>query len=337
MIEHTTSSRRPRPAVARAGVLQRRCACGGITGPGGECAACRARRLQSEAGTRSFVQTRFEHDFSRVRVYTDGRAAASVNAVEPVAHTELAEREADAAAHAVAVGARAVVALHAPPGAVQRQPATASATTPGMVSLCNRDFAGRLGTAVPARHCFVWFHPPGTTQTPATIDPRQTSTYDNSTSGTPDAEPNKPGTVCPATYQVDPDCVLRRYRELCPPARYNLATFNCCSCAYEALTACGATPSTADLPAENQGTGLPDSFGRGWKKRLLEGIDESIGATEELGRDFLQFTDESEFIRWAGDTITRGGAAQAHCVDTCEQQPWYARGFCLQGCTGVGR
>lgn len=142
----------------------------------------------------------------------------------------------------------------------------------GTVSLCDRDFAGKLGKYVPARHCFVWFHPPGTNTTPASIDPEQTSTYDNKVSGTPDSEPNKSGRICRATYSVDPACVRQKYVELCSPSSYDLAKFNCCTCALQALTACGASPMASDFPPENHGTGLPDSFGKGWKKRLLNKI-----------------------------------------------------------------
>lgn len=82
----------------------RRCACGGVVGSGGECAACRAKRLQSrqqgsqavpsvvgevlrqpgkplESGARRELQTRFGHDLGYVRVHTDARAAASATAI----------------------------------------------------------------------------------------------------------------------------------------------------------------------------------------------------------------------------------------------------------------
>ena len=94
--------------------VQRKCACGGLAGPDGECAACRARRvalrraaagpaaaaappivhdvLRSpgrplDAATRAFMEPRFGHDFSRVRVHTDARAAESARAVDALAYT----------------------------------------------------------------------------------------------------------------------------------------------------------------------------------------------------------------------------------------------------------
>jgi len=107
-------------APSRAGILQRKCACGQHTG-GGECEECRKKDgsaagygslqrkpsstrsaptvppivhevLRSpgqplDAATRSFFEPRFGYDFSRVRVHTDGRAAESARAVHSVAYT----------------------------------------------------------------------------------------------------------------------------------------------------------------------------------------------------------------------------------------------------------
>ena len=97
-----------RPPVA----VRRRCACGGTPGPDGECAACRQKRLQRtatssgappapsivhdvlrsrgrplDASTQTFMEARFGHDFSRVRVHTDDRASESARAVDALAYT----------------------------------------------------------------------------------------------------------------------------------------------------------------------------------------------------------------------------------------------------------
>ncbi len=98
------------------GLLQRKCACGQHTVAGGECEECRKKRegmLQRAAinaaptngvpsivhdvlsspgqpldtGTRAFMEPRFGFDFSRVRVHTDARAAASAHAVNALAYT----------------------------------------------------------------------------------------------------------------------------------------------------------------------------------------------------------------------------------------------------------
>lgn len=95
------------------GVLQRKCACGNHTGAGGDCTKCRKKRLQRKAtnytepstippivhevlrspgqpldvATRAFMEPRFGHDFSQVRVHTDVRAAESARAVNALAYT----------------------------------------------------------------------------------------------------------------------------------------------------------------------------------------------------------------------------------------------------------
>lgn len=99
----------------RGGTLQRQCVCGHHTG-GGECAECRQKRegmmqrasmssapvngispiihdaLSSsgqplDGGTRAFMESRFGHDFSQVRVHTDTQASESAKAVNALAYT----------------------------------------------------------------------------------------------------------------------------------------------------------------------------------------------------------------------------------------------------------
>src|SRR5215217_527643 len=105
----------PKPSFTpiRTNLLQRKCACGGTPGPDGECAECRKKRLQRRAtnpaepatvppivhdvlnspgqpldpDTRAFMEPRFGHDFSQVRVHTDVRAVESAQAVNALAYT----------------------------------------------------------------------------------------------------------------------------------------------------------------------------------------------------------------------------------------------------------
>ena len=108
----------PTPLATKAapsGMLQRKCACGTHTVAGGECDSCQKKHegtlqrtaaggsvrvvppvvgevLSSagrplDAGARSFMESRFGHDFSRVRVHTDSRAAESARAVGAFAYT----------------------------------------------------------------------------------------------------------------------------------------------------------------------------------------------------------------------------------------------------------
>jgi hypothetical protein len=106
------------PAIAHAPVnlLQRQCACGGEHGVSGECEDCRKKRLgvvqrlavnsnptssvpsivhevlrtpgqPLDMETRAFMEPRFGHDFSHVRVHTHGPAAESARAVNALAYT----------------------------------------------------------------------------------------------------------------------------------------------------------------------------------------------------------------------------------------------------------
>ncbi len=103
----------PQSVKAAGGLLQRKCACGQHTVAGGECEGCEKKRLQRraagrseqdeappvvhevlaapgeplDAGARAFMEPRFGHDLSRVRVHTDAKAAESARAVNAVAFT----------------------------------------------------------------------------------------------------------------------------------------------------------------------------------------------------------------------------------------------------------
>jgi hypothetical protein len=112
--------RMPEPAAAIATAaaprISRKCACGGDAGASGECAECQEKRegtlqrraangarseavppivhevlrspgTQLDQATRSFFEPRVGHDFSRVRVHADARAAASARAVDATAYT----------------------------------------------------------------------------------------------------------------------------------------------------------------------------------------------------------------------------------------------------------
>jgi hypothetical protein len=117
MQAHSVKSRataQPSSSAARAGLLQRKCACGGSAGFSGQCEECGKNRLgvqRRAAGpatgiappivhdvlrspgqpldpaTRAFMEPRFGYDFSRVRVHADARAARSADAVDALAYT----------------------------------------------------------------------------------------------------------------------------------------------------------------------------------------------------------------------------------------------------------
>ncbi|HKP03810.1 MAG TPA: DUF4157 domain-containing protein [Chthoniobacterales bacterium] len=103
-------------------LLQRKCACGGTTGPSGECESCRKKKRQRrsenldlssighprssvseippivdevlrspgqplDSNTRAFMEPRFGHDFSQVRIHTDTRADESAQSINALAYT----------------------------------------------------------------------------------------------------------------------------------------------------------------------------------------------------------------------------------------------------------
>ena len=112
----TIIRQQPSFTQVRTGTLQRKCACGGNPGVDGECAECRAKRLNVQrqaatpaassqmvppivhevlgspghsldAGTRAFMEPRFGHNFSNVKVHTDAKAAESAQSVNALAYT----------------------------------------------------------------------------------------------------------------------------------------------------------------------------------------------------------------------------------------------------------
>jgi hypothetical protein len=115
-IEKPVLGRKPTAAanVFPAAMLQRKCACGGTaTSANAECQQCKKKKLQRraadfsgmetappivdevlespghplDAAIRSFMEPRFGHDFGKVRVHTDQKAAESARAVNALAYT----------------------------------------------------------------------------------------------------------------------------------------------------------------------------------------------------------------------------------------------------------
>jgi len=118
MKRRSSINRKAGPAVTpvAVAVLQRKCACGNQAMSGGECAECQKKHQELQrktdssettssaippivdevlnapgqpldANTRAFMEPRFGHDFSGVRVHTDPRAAESAEAVNAHAYT----------------------------------------------------------------------------------------------------------------------------------------------------------------------------------------------------------------------------------------------------------
>jgi len=113
-----SASARPPLSGMNSRLLQRKCAYGGTPGPSGECENCRKKRLQRktqssergsrdnsvvlpivhevlrssgqplDAATRAFMEPRFGHEFSQVRVHTGAKADESARAVNALAQRE---------------------------------------------------------------------------------------------------------------------------------------------------------------------------------------------------------------------------------------------------------
>src|SRR6266404_2418206 len=112
-------SRAVRPSITpvRTALLQRACACGQLPGSGGKCEDCdkkdKGKALQRasnggaqpatippivnqtlsspghplDSSTRTFMESRFGHDFGSVRVHNDSQAAESARAMNARAYT----------------------------------------------------------------------------------------------------------------------------------------------------------------------------------------------------------------------------------------------------------
>jgi rhodanese-related sulfurtransferase len=147
--------------------------------------------------------------------------------------------------------------------------------------------------ATEAKHCFVWVHPQNTPKTtPQTRSDMEewTFTYDTATSGRYDEGALGSDVVCTGTFDIaNPDCVEAGYNG-CDPDEYDLGLFNCCSCAHSTLEeACGVSTSPSHFPPQNQGIGLPEEYGSGVKRDVIEsaaklweeGAD-AVGALRDL-------------------------------------------------------
>lgn len=114
-LSHSKAVPKPSFTPVGSGLLQRKCACGKSSGLSGECSECQSKGLTlqrrsanqaepdevppivhevlRESGqaldleTRAFMESHFGHDFSRVRVHTDPKAAQSAQAVNAQAYT----------------------------------------------------------------------------------------------------------------------------------------------------------------------------------------------------------------------------------------------------------
>jgi len=154
----------PTPANAvNAGLLQRQCTCGQHTVAGAKCEACsdqaQAMRGRFDAApqpsiappivhdvlrspgrpldgdTRDFMEPRFAHDFSRVRVHTDASAAASARAVNASAYTVGRDIVFAENHYAPATAAGTRLLAHELAHTIQQNGAGAAASTPAPLNI----------------------------------------------------------------------------------------------------------------------------------------------------------------------------------------------------------
>ena len=118
LLTQTQTQTKPSPSFTpvKTGVLQRKCACGNSSGLTGKCSESQKKKLSLQRmavhnqaeysevppivhevlrspgqpldpGTRTFMESRFGHNFSQVRVHTGGKAAKSAQSVNALAYT----------------------------------------------------------------------------------------------------------------------------------------------------------------------------------------------------------------------------------------------------------
>ena len=93
---HSRSTDSDVPVTSQRGRLQRKCACGRMAGPKGECDECRKNRPQREAQNsevghptaHGFMESRSGHDFGKVRVHSDLGAAEPTREINAPTYSE---------------------------------------------------------------------------------------------------------------------------------------------------------------------------------------------------------------------------------------------------------
>jgi hypothetical protein len=176
----TQIASKPRIAPVAGGMLQRACACGRHTPAGGECEECKQKRggaLQRAAvdsspmsdvppivhealrspgqpldvSTRAFMEPRFGHDFSGVRVHTDARAAESARAVDALAYTMGRDIVFGAGQYVPGASAGRRLMAHELAHVVQQHPHTAGETSGQSLTIGRPYSPGTTGVAQIAR------------------------------------------------------------------------------------------------------------------------------------------------------------------------------------------
>lgn len=341
-------------------VLRHKCACGGSHQEHEECGECHQKRLLQrtstgtadqggvpaivhnvlrtpgrplDAGTRAFMEPRFGHDFSQVRVHTDAGAAESASAVNARAYTVgrhivfganeyargtvesqqlIAHELAHVVQHGPSFGGKAVRVSSSSENAEREATLAASAAVLGNAP----SRLGVVGGLVLQRQ----------EERPASVP----SGARRGVGATPTRAPAAPGggsALCSAHpseafYRTNPSFCMdtpssgsmhsgfRCYREIpsgsgCPPGKH--------VCFDPATGACDSGQSHIDSTAPSITRNPSGMCDLSW---------------------FGACSIEHFILDVIPALLAEGAAAQAHCIDVCQQQPLLLQGFCMEGCTG---
>jgi len=356
----------PTLSPARAGILQRKCACGQHTG-GGECEECKKKNEGSAAGygllqrkassaqaspavpsivhevlrspgqpldaaTREFFGPRFGYDFSRVRIHTDARAAESARAIDAVAYTF--GREIVFAADHYVPASRSGQALLAHELTHVVQQRGSHALSPSEISHPYH------GTEVEARAAEVslGLRAPLASLSTATIH-RQPADQNRppakgSAAGQQPQKPSAGATLC---TQFSSESMLQKNPKFCMDTSTSGSLHAGFRCYREIPTGSGCPPGQHICFDLN--TGKCDS-GQSHIDDTAPTLSRDKGGMCDVSYlglcsiDHL-FTDViPDLLKESGQTMGQG---MADCHSTCEALPWYLKGACAAGCNPMSR
>lgn len=318
----------------------RRCPCGGIVGPEGECAACRAKRLglqrravrpgrgiappivhdvlsssgrSLDSRVRTLMESRFGHDFTQVRVHTDAQASISAQAVNAQAYTVGRDIVFAAGRYTPDTDSGKRLLAHELAHVVQQASATdmrqpleigdpQHAFEREAEAIGGDLFGSNQSTPKGAIQAAVSRLPVRPYSAPLVQRSCATNANETFYSTAPNycRDTGFTGALHPGQ---------RCYREVPPRTWY----FQCPPGDQVCFDASGGCHDSFDLVSPVESKDADGSCNLHGLCSIGHGFADVVpGLLEEMGR------------------------AQMECLRMCETQPWYLKGFCIQGCTGGG-
>jgi Domain of unknown function (DUF4157) len=337
-----------KPAPSR--VLQRKCACGGSGGSGGECEACRKKKLQRsawghapefappivhdvlrspgqplDAGTRQWFEPRFGHDFGKVRIHADERAGESAQSVNALAYT---------------VGPHIAFAsgLYQPRTASGQQLLAHELTH---VTQQNGSIPSRLAVDSPASAAEQEAHAMASRTTWAasllartpgevTLQRQGAGTSATGTSGagkTSSASPGVGNSLCAAHGD---ELYFRKNPGYCQDTASSGSLHPGFRCYREIPTGSGC-PAGKHVCFDSTGKCDP---GQSHIDATAPSISRDPAGMCNLS--WLGLCSLEHFVTDViPDLLAEGETAKVDCIDNCQKtQPLWSQGFCMEGCTG---